>query len=180
MEKWIRVCEKKGIGVQKEAARFEMQKGGIIDDGRWDDLIQCEWGKITADHGASMHGIYSDGNANWDDMLGYLSTGDKVKIAMWPSKQVEMDDYCYPNVKVKVSEKHKEYPGLECFVELKTCTFDMAKVKAKLDQVQSRANAADAAEAEKSGLEKRYSKKEKKEKGKSHQSRKEFLEGASK
>ena len=166
MEKWIRVIEKKKLGVQPEDATFEAVKGGVVDDGRWDEHIVSEWGKVTADHGASMHGVRSDGNANWDEMIGYLTTGDKVQIAMWPSKQVEMDDYGYPNVKVKVGEKHKDYPGQIVFVELKVCTFDVSKVNAKLAANDKRAEAAEAKEADKSGLEKRYSKKDKKEKKK--------------
>lgn len=176
MKKWVKVVNKKKLGIQPEVEAMVIQKGGIAESGLWDEALKNEWGKVISDVGCSFHGTDASGHLNENDMIGYLEMGDKIQLFNWPDKQVEMDAYGYPNVKVKVSDKAREYGGMVGFVEMKTCSFDNAVTNAKLEKLVTKKEKEAAAAGKASGLEKRYGKKEKKEK-KQKKSRKEVLTG---
>ena len=62
----------------------------------WEDLIEHEFGMVTSDLGCSFHGlIEGTTELNDNDMIGYLSKGDALKLIKWPDKTVTMDKYGY-------------------------------------------------------------------------------------
>jgi hypothetical protein len=59
----------------------------------WEDMVNHEFGMVTSDLGCSFHGELDDGGYNENDMIGYLSKGDALKLVNWPDKTVLMDKY---------------------------------------------------------------------------------------
>lgn len=91
----------------------------------WEDMVTQEFGMVTSDMGCAFHGLFAEsGELNENDMIGYLSKGDALKLVNWPDRTVTIDKYKYPNVRVMVTHSAEGgYEGHEGYVELKACSF---------------------------------------------------------
>ena len=62
MKKWVKVVNKKKLGIQPEVEAMVIQKGGIAESGLWDEALKNEWGKVISDVGCSFHGTDASGH----------------------------------------------------------------------------------------------------------------------
>jgi hypothetical protein len=115
---------------QKSARKV---KSGVAKCGTWEEYLVNQNGNVISDMGTSMHAankyeagqgsLSGDGiGLNENEMIGYLSKGDTIKLLDWPDKRIELDSYGYPNVRVEILNA-SNYIGESCYVELKACSF---------------------------------------------------------